>query len=89
MGKTADGAIWLDKKYLSAYDYWQFWRNTDDRDVIKFLKFFTDLDVNEINNLQHNNVNELKILLANKVTEMLHGKKRQLNLKKLQRKLFF
>ena len=75
MGKTADGAIWLDKKYLSAYDYWQFWRNTDDRDVIKFLKFFTDLDVNEINNLQHNNVNELKILLANKVTEMLHGKK--------------
>ena len=40
MGKTENGAIWLDEKYLPAYDYWQFWRNTDDRDVIKFLKFF-------------------------------------------------
>ena len=88
MGKTADGAIWLDKKYLSAYDYWQFWRNTDDRDVIKFLKFFTDLDVNEINNLQHNNVNELKILLANKVTEMLHGKKEAIKSEKIAKETF-
>ena len=45
MGKTADGAIWLDKKFLSPYDYWQFWRNVDDRDVIKFLKMFTDLEM--------------------------------------------
>ncbi len=74
MGKTETGAIWLDKKFLSSYDYWQFWRNTDDRDVIKFLKFFTDLDVEEIENLKNNNINELKILLANKTTEMLHGK---------------
>ena len=88
MGKTADGAIWLDKKYLSAYDYWQFWRNTDDRDVIKFLKFFTDLDVNEINNLQNNNVNELKILLANKVTEMLHGKKEAIKSEKIAKETF-
>ena len=88
MGKTADGAIWLDKKYLSAYDYWQFWRNTDDRDVIKFLKFFTDLDVNEINNFQHNNVNELKILLANKVTEMLHGKKEAIKSEKIAKETF-
>ena len=43
MGKTETGAIWLDKKLLSPYDYWQFWRNVDDRDVIKFLKMFTDL----------------------------------------------
>ena len=75
MGKTETGAIWLDKKFLSAYDYWQFWRNTDDKDVIKFLKIFTDLEINEINNLQKNNINELKEILANKATSMLHGEK--------------
>jgi len=73
MGKTENGAIWLDEKYLSAYDYWQFWRNVDDRDVIKFLKMFTDIDVSEINALEEKNINELKILLANKATAMLHG----------------
>ena len=73
MGKTENGAIWLDEKYLSAYDYWQFWRNVDDRDVIKFLKMFTDIDVSEINSLSGRNINELKILLANKATAMLHG----------------
>ena len=45
MGKTESGAVWLDKSLLSPYDYWQFWRNTDDRDVIKFLKMFTDLSL--------------------------------------------
>ena len=75
MGKTEAGAIWLDKKFLSAYEYWQFWRNTDDKDVVKFLKVFTDLEVNKINNLQNNNINELKVLLANEATIMLHGKK--------------
>ena len=75
MGKTEAGAIWLDKKFLSAYDYWQFWRNTDDRDVVRFLKVFTDLEVDEINNLRNKNINELKVLLANKATTMLHGKK--------------
>ena len=75
MGKTEAGAIWLDKKFLSAYDYWQFWRNTDDRDVVKFLKIFTDLEIGEIDNLQNNNINELKVLLANKATAMLHGEK--------------
>jgi len=73
MGKIENGAIWLDEKYLSAYDYWQFWRNVDDRDVIKFLKMFTDIDVSEINTLEGKNINELKILLANKATAMLHG----------------
>ena len=73
MGKTENGAIWLDEKYLSAYDYWQFWRNVDDRDVIKFLKMFTDIDIREINALEEKNINELKILLANKATAMLHG----------------
>jgi len=75
MGKTVSGAIWLDEKFLSSYDYWQFWRNTDDRDVVKFLKVFTDLEINEISSLQNNDINELKVLLANKATAMLHGEK--------------
>ncbi len=75
MGKTENGAIWLDKKFLSSYDYWQFWRNTDDRDVIKFLKFFTDIKVDEIEKLQNRNINHLKEILANETTSMLHGKK--------------
>ena len=57
------------------YDYWQFWRNIDDRDVLQFLKFFTDLKLDEIDNLKNKNINDLKIILANKTTEMLHGKK--------------
>ena len=60
MGKTEKGAVWLDKKLLSPYDYWQFWRNTDDRDVIKFLKFFTDININKIENLENKNINDLK-----------------------------
>ena len=74
MGKTESGAIWLDEKYLSAYDYWQFWRNVDDRDVIKFLKMFTEIEIKEIEKIKDKDINELKILLANKTTEMLHGK---------------
>ena len=75
MGKTEKGAVWLDKKMLSPYDYWQFWRNTSDNDVVNFLKLFTDLDINKINNLESNNqdINKLKILLANEATTMLHG----------------
>jgi len=75
MGKTEKGAIWLNKKMLSPYDYWQFWRNTHDKNVINFLKFFTDLDVDKIDQFQTNNedINKLKTLLANKATEMLHG----------------
>ena len=77
MGKTEKGAIWLNKKMLSSYDYWQFWRNTEDKDVINFLKFFTDLDLKEIDNLKNTNqdINKLKILLANETTAMLHGSK--------------
>ena len=74
MGKTEKGAVWLDKKLLSPYDYWQFWRNTDDRDVIKFLKMFTDKEIAEIEGMKNKNINELKILLANETTSMLHGK---------------
>ena len=73
MGKTESGAVWLDKKFLSSYDYWQFWRNIDDRDVLKFLKIFTDITLEEIETIKDRNINELKILLANKTTAMLHG----------------
>ena len=73
MGKSENGAIWLDEKFLSAYDYWQFWRNTDDRDVIKFLKNFTDLEIEQIKKIENDNINDLKILLANETTSMLHG----------------
>ena len=88
MGKTESGAIWLDEKLLSSYDYWQFWRNTDDRDVLKFLKFFTDLNVEDIENLKDKNINDLKILLANKTTELLHGKKEALNSEKIANETF-
>ena len=88
MGKTADGAIWLDKKLLSPYDYWQFWRNTDDKDVIKFLKFFTDENIESIQNLEDVDVNDLKVLLANKTTEMLHGKKESKNSEKIAKETF-
>ena len=76
MGKTADGAVWLNEDMLSAYDYWQFWRNVDDRDVIRFLKLFTELSKKEIESIEKenaDNVNETKIILANEATAMLHG----------------
>ena len=74
MGKTEKGAIWLDKKLLSSYDYWQFWRNTDDRDVLRFLKMFTDLNLQKIEEIKNKNINKLKVILANEATAMLHGK---------------
>ena len=88
MGKTESGAIWLDKKLLSPYDYWQFWRNTDDRDVIKFLKMFTDLNIDEINKIKDKNINQLKIKLANEATSMLHGKEASLSAEKTAKKTF-
>ncbi len=88
MGKTESGAIWLDEKYLSAYDYWQFWRNVDDRDVVKFLKMFTEIEIEEINQIQNKNINELKILLANKATEMLHGEKAAKNSEQAAKEAF-
>ena len=76
MGKTADGAVWLNEEFLSPYDYWQFWRNTDDRDVYRFLKLFTDLKISEINEIENdtkNDINLAKIQLANLATSLLHG----------------
>ena len=73
MGKTETGAIWLDKKFLSPYDYWQFWRNVDDRDVLKFIKFFTNLTIENIEKIKNEEINKQKIILANETTSMLHG----------------
>ncbi len=75
MGKTEKGAIWLNEDLLPAYDYWQFWRNTDDRDVKKFLNFFTEIEPSEIDNNfeKEKNINNMKILLANEATKILHG----------------
>lgn len=76
MGKTAEGAVWLNAEKRSPYEYWQFWRNTEDADVGRFLKLFTDLSLNEISQLealQGVNINQAKIALANAATTMLHG----------------
>ena len=88
MGKTEKGAVWLDKALLSPYEYWQFWRNTDDRDVIKFLKMFTDLSIKKINEIKNRNVNDLKITLANEATSMLHGKSAAEKAEQTARKTF-
>ena len=88
MGKTETGAVWLDEKLLSSYDYWQFWRNIDDRDVIKFLKMFTDLNTEEIDKIKNEDINQLKIKLANETTSMLHGKKAAQNSEQAAKEAF-
>jgi tyrosyl-tRNA synthetase len=76
MGKTAQGAVWLNADMRSPYDYWQFWRNTEDADVGRFLKLFTALPLDEVQRLQARGgaeINEAKKALANAATAMLHG----------------
>ncbi|RKR03050.1 tyrosine--tRNA ligase [Maricaulis maris] len=76
MGKTADGAVWLNADMLSAYEYWQFWRNTEDADVGRFLRLFTDLPLDEIADLEAlegARINDAKVRLANEATALLHG----------------
>jgi tyrosyl-tRNA synthetase len=77
MGKTAQGAVWLDPALLSPYEYWQFWRNSADADVGKFLRLFTDLPLDEIARLEAlpgAEINSAKIVLATEATAMLHGR---------------
>jgi tyrosyl-tRNA synthetase len=77
MGKTAKGAVWLDAELLSPYDYWQFWRNTDDADVGRFLRLFTDLPLGEIAKLEAMagaEINQAKVVLATEATALLHGR---------------
>src|SRR4051794_28127414 len=74
MGKTARGAVWLNAERLSPYEYWQFWRNTEDDDVGRFLRLFTELDLAEIERLERGDVNEAKKVLATKATALCHGR---------------
>jgi tyrosyl-tRNA synthetase len=77
MGKTASGAVWLNEAQLSAYDYWQYWRNTEDADIVRFLKLFTTLPLAEIAKLaalQGAEINEAKKVLATEATALLHGR---------------
>ncbi|WP_417689558.1 tyrosine--tRNA ligase [Roseibium sp.] len=79
MGKTAAGAVWLNEEQLSAYDYWQYWRNTEDADVEKFLKLFTILPMDEIKrlaNLEGAEINEAKKVLATEATTLIHGREK-------------
>ena len=90
MGKTEKGAVWLNKDLFSAYDYWQFWRNTDDKDVQRFLNFFTEIKSDEINQIvkRERNINNLKILLANEATKILHGETAASNAEKTAKDTF-
>jgi tyrosyl-tRNA synthetase len=77
MGKTASGAVWLNSDMMSAYDYWQYWRNTEDADVARFLKLFTTLPMDEINrlaSLEGSEINEAKKVLATEATALVHGR---------------
>jgi tyrosyl-tRNA synthetase len=77
MGKTAAGAVWLNKEMMSVYDYWQFWRNTEDADVGRFLRLFTDMPLDEIARLealQGAELNEAKKILATEATALIHGR---------------
>ncbi|WP_417668933.1 tyrosine--tRNA ligase [Roseibium sp.] len=79
MGKTAAGAVWLNEEQLSAYDYWQYWRNTEDADVEKFLKLFTILPMDEIKrlaSLEGSEINEAKKVLATEATALIHGREK-------------
>tara|TARA_B110000008_G_scaffold51288_1_gene50376 strand:+ start:44406 stop:45656 length:1251 start_codon:yes stop_codon:yes gene_type:complete len=91
MGKSANGAIWLNSDKLSPYEFWQFWRNTLDADVGKFLKLFTELPVSEcdrLGSLEGQNINEAKIILANEVTKLCHGEEAAISSEKTAHKVF-
>ena len=91
MGKSQGGAIWLNGDMLSAYEFWQFWRNTTDADVGRFLKIFTELPVDECDRLaalQGSEINEAKIRLANEVTSLLHGAEAAANAEATAREVF-
>ncbi|BCJ91088.1 tyrosine--tRNA ligase [Terrihabitans soli] len=74
MGKTAQGAVWLNEDMLSGYDFWQYWRNVEDDDVAKFLRLFTDIPLNEIDQLIAGNINDAKKRLATEITSLVRGK---------------
>jgi len=91
MGKTAAGAVWLDANMVSPYDYWQFWRNTEDGDVGRFLKLFTEMPLEEIAKLtalKGSEINEAKKILATEATAMVHGREEALKAEQTARTTF-
>jgi tyrosyl-tRNA synthetase len=91
MGKSVSGAVWLNKEMLSVYDYWQFWRNTEDGDVGKFMRLFTDMPLEEIQrleSLQGAELNEAKKILATEATAVLHGRAAAEEAKETARRTF-
>ncbi|MEQ1539006.1 MAG: tyrosine--tRNA ligase [Sphingorhabdus sp.] len=91
MGKSVSGAVWLNEAQLSHYDYWQFWRNTDDRDVGKFLRLFTDVALDEIARLEAlggSEINQAKIILANEATALCRGAEAAVAAESTARQLF-
>jgi tyrosyl-tRNA synthetase len=90
MGKTAAGAVWLNADLCSPYDYWQFWRNTEDADVEKFLKLFTELSLEEIARITAagGNINDAKKILATEATALLHGRDEALKAEATARAIF-
>jgi tyrosyl-tRNA synthetase len=91
MGKSVSGAVWLNEAQLSHYDYWQFWRNTDDRDVGKFLRLFTDVPLDEIARLEAlcgSEINQAKIILANEATALCRSAEAAVAAESTARQLF-
>lgn len=91
MGKSANGAVWLNPDMLSAYDFWQYWRNTEDADVSRFLKLYTTLPMDEIARLSAlggSEINEVKKILATEITAMLHGRENAEQAAETARKTF-
>lgn len=91
MGKSVSGAVWLNREQLSDYDYWQFWRNTDDRDVGRFLRLFTDIPLDEITRLEGlegAEINEAKVALANAAAELCRGREAAEHAAETARKTF-
>jgi len=91
MGKTAAGAVWLNEDLLSPYDYWQYWRNTDDADVGRFLRRFTDVPLDQIAKLEALDgaaINDAKVVLATEATALLHGREAATNAKETAKSTF-
>jgi len=93
MGKTAAGAVWLNPDRVSPYDYWQFWRNTEDADIWRFMRFFTDIDLDQIATLENKinsgaNINDAKKVLANSATALCHGEAESTKAEETARKVF-
>ena len=91
MGKSQDGAVWLNANMRSPYEFWQFWRNTADADVGRFLKLYTEVPLEEcdkLGTLEGSDINDAKIILANEVTTLLHGAEAAANAQATAREVF-